>query len=330
MNSGMEKDKAIVKAICISEKRGVAKHPVDEAEFVASFGIKGDAHAGNWHRQVSLLSACTIDEFNKKGAHVRPGDFGENLIIDGIDVAKLPVGATVTVEASGGDVVLHITQKGKECHSHCEIYKRVGDCIMPREGVFAEVIKGGIVRTHDEVRITPPDPDRPFTAAVVILSDKASAGERKDESGPCACALLEESGYDVIECIVIPDDRQRLKKELIRLSDQRQTDLIITSGGTGFSMRDTTPEATMEVAERNAPGISEYMRQRSFEKTDRAMLSRGVSVIRKKSLIVNLPGSPKAVKECLGFILDPIEHGIRILRGDESECARVDDTDKKI
>ena len=120
---------------------------------------------------------------------------------------------------------------------------------------------------------------------------------------------------------MLPDEPEVLKQQLIRLADGRQLDLVVTSGGTGFSMRDQTPEATMAVADRNAPGIAEYIRYRSMELTSRAMLGRGVSVIRKKTLIVNLPGSPKAVRESLGFILEPLEHGIKILRGSASECA---------
>ena len=143
-----------------------------------------------------------------------------------------------------------------------------------------------------------------------------------DESGPAAVRMLKEAGYEVVETMIVPDEPAVLKTQMIRLADGRQVDLILTSGGTGFSMRDQTPEATLAVADRNAPGIAEYIRLRSMEKTNRAMLSRGVSVIRKKTLIVNLPGSPKAVQESLGFILDSLEHGLKILRGTASECAR--------
>jgi molybdenum cofactor synthesis domain-containing protein len=122
--------------------------------------------------------------------------------------------------------------------------------------------------------------------------------------------------------MILPDEPLLLKKELIRLADQRAVDLVLTSGGTGFSMRDRTPEATMEVADRDAPGIAEYIRMRSMQITDRAMLSRGASAIRKETLIVNLPGSPKAVKESLSFILPSLDHGLKILRGSATECAR--------
>ena len=310
--------KGTVKAVCISSAKGTEKRPVETGHFLRNFGIEHDAHAGKWHRQVSLLSYDKVEEFNRKGAMVTDGDFGENLLVEGIDFKNLPVGTIL----KAGNVILRMTQIGKECHSHCAIHQRVGDCIMPREGVFAEVLEEGEIRPGDEMTVALPDPDRPFTAAVITLSDKGAKGERKDESGPAAAAMLEEAGYEVVETLILPDEPLLLKKELCRLADQRQVELIITSGGTGFSLRDQTPEATMAVADRNAPGISEYIRMRSAQITDRAMLSRGVSVIRKGSLIINLPGSPKAVKESLGFILGALDHGLKILRGSASECAR--------
>ncbi|MCR4807118.1 MAG: MOSC domain-containing protein [Lachnospiraceae bacterium] len=307
-----------IRAICISEKRGTVKHEVDNAVLKEGYGIEGDAHAGSWHRQVSLLSACAVDDFNELGAGVKPGDFGENIIVEGIDCLSLPVGSILTL-GEEEPVKLKITQKGKECHTHCQIYKRMGECIMPHKGIFAEVILGGKISRGDLVSVEYPDENRPFRVAVIVLSDRASAGEYNDLSGPKACEILKGKGYEIIESMVIPDDKDRLKAELIRLSDGREADLIITSGGTGFSPRDITPEVTLEVAERNAPGIAEYMRMRSVEVTDRAMLSRGVSAIRGKTLIVNLPGSPKAVEECLGFILGALEHGLKILRGNACE-----------
>ncbi|WP_367933173.1 MogA/MoaB family molybdenum cofactor biosynthesis protein, partial [Enterocloster citroniae] len=184
------------------------------------------------------------------------------------------------------------------------------------------VVKEGIIRPGDVMRMELPAQDRPLTAAIITLSDKGARGERKDESGPAAKEMLEQAGYEVVETLLIPDEPALLKTQLIRLADGRQLDLILTSGGTGFSLRDQTPEATLAIADRNAPGIAEAIRFKSLQITDRAMLSRGASVIRGRTLIVNLPGSPKAVRESLGFIMDSLEHGIKILRGSASECAR--------
>ena len=164
--------------------------------------------------------------------------------------------------------------------------------------------------------------EKSFKAAVITVSDKGARGERVDESGPAAKEMLEEAGYEVVETLIIPDEPEELKTELIRLADEVWADLVVTSGGTGFSMRDQTPEATLAVADRLAPGIAEAIRYQSMAVTNRAMLSRGVSVIRRQTVIVNLPGSPKAGRESLGYILDSLDHGIRILRGSASECAR--------
>jgi molybdenum cofactor synthesis domain-containing protein len=310
--------KGRVRAVCISPAKGTEKRPIESGHFIKDYGIENDAHAGNWHRQVSLLSYDRVEEFNAKGANVVDGDFGENLLVEGLDFKKLPVGTKLYA----GTVILQMTQIGKECHSHCAIHARVGDCIMPREGVFAEVLCDGNIHAGDEMTAVLPDPDRPFTAAVITMSDKGAKGERMDESGPAAVEMLRAAGYEVVETLILPDEPSALKTQLIRLSDSRQVDLILTSGGTGFSGRDQTPEATMAVAERNAPGIAEYIRMRSMQVTNRAMLSRGVSVIRGGTLIVNLPGSPKAVRESLEFILDSLDHGLRILRGSAGECAR--------
>ena len=167
-----------------------------------------------------------------------------------------------------------------------------------------------------------PDPRRPYQAAVVTLSDKGFSGEREDKSGPVLTEMLQHAGYEVVETIILPDEQKKIETELIRLSDGRQVDLILTTGGTGFSERDCTPEATMAVATKNAPGIAEAIRAYSMQYTKRAMLSRGASVIRNQTLIINLPGSPKAVKESMECILDQLSHGLGILTGREGECGR--------
>lgn len=305
--------------ICTSEKRGTVKTEQKEVNLIENWGLEGDAHGGSWHRQVSLLSYEKIQNFREKGADVALGAFGENLIIEGYDFRDLPVGTRFRI----GDAILEMTQIGKNCHSHCEIYKRMGDCIMPREGVFAEVVKGGHIKVGDKVEQLPLDENRPFTAAVITLSDKGSRGEREDKSGPEAVRIAEEAGYIVKESLLLPDEKETLKKELKRLADQRQINVVFTTGGTGFSERDVTPEATIEVCNRMANGIAEAIRNYSMTITPRAMFSRGVSGIRGKTLIINLPGSPKAVKEAMEFLLPHLEHGLGVLRGTSRECARV-------
>lgn len=308
----------VVKAICISTDRGTAKTEIPEAEIKAGWGIAQDAHAGRWHRQISMLSLEKIQEFQQKGADVGYGAFGENLIVEGYALSMLPVGTRFQIE----DAVLELTQIGKECHSHCEIYKKMGDCIMPREGVFAKAIRDGHIRKGSLIEMVPPANDRPYTAAVITLSDKGAAGEREDKSGPLAQKMLAEAGFDVVETLLLADEQKILEQQLARLADQRQVDLILTTGGTGFSSRDITPEATIAVCDRMARGIAEAVRAYSMAVTKRAMLSRAESGIRKKTLIVNLPGSPKAVKESLDFLLPELGHGLGILRGTQWECGK--------
>ncbi len=137
----------LVKAICISEKKGVQKKNIHKANVIENFGIEGDAHAGNWHRQVSLLSYDKVDAFRQAGAPVVDGSFGENILVEGIDFKTLPIGTHFQCN----DVILELTQIGKECHSGCEIFQIMGDCIMPREGVFAIVLQGGIISEGDDL-----------------------------------------------------------------------------------------------------------------------------------------------------------------------------------
>ena len=306
----------IVKAICISEKKGTQKHRVEEAVFIEDYGIENDAHAGKWHRQVRLLSYDKIEDFKKRGADVIDGAFGENLVVEGFDFRNLPVGTIFQC----GDVILEMTQIGKQCHSHCEIYKIMGECIMPKEGVFTKVIQGGIIRTGDEMTII--GERSRFKTAVLTLSDKGAAGEREDKSGPLIREIIEKENYLVVDQRVLPDEQKTIEETLIHLCDRLKVDLILTTGGTGFSLRDRTPEATMAVADRMAPGIAEAIRAYSMQITNRAMLSRGVSALRGQTLIINLPGSPKAVKESLDCILPALPHGLEILKGSASECAR--------
>ncbi|MEE3482387.1 MAG: molybdenum cofactor synthesis domain-containing protein [Lachnospiraceae bacterium] len=345
-------------ALCRSDAKGTQKYRVEEADFVNDYGMAGDAHAGHWHRQVSLLAQERVDTYRAKGMDLADGAFGENIDTEGIDLTALSVGSRLAI----GEALLEVTQIGKSCHGHCPIFEATGDCIMPREGIFAVVKHGGHVKAGDEIKVFAPDPERPYTAAVITLSDRAFAGEREDKSGPLIKEILSEqkrtrnaadtegsggiesgtsfekaeSGegasdatspvegksepmFDVVETLLLPDGRERLEKELIRLSDQRQVDIIFTTGGTGFSDRDQTPEATEAVCDRMTPGIPEAIRAASMAITPKAMLSRQTAGIRNHTLIINLPGSPKACREDLDIVLPALAHGLDVLRGNSGE-----------
>ncbi|MCR4805790.1 MAG: MOSC domain-containing protein [Clostridia bacterium] len=305
----------IVKAVCISEVRGTKKHSVKEIRFVPNWGIEGDAHAGNWHRAVSLLSFEKFEAARQRFAEagfpaLQPGDFAENILVEGIDFAKLPVG----IRFRCGSAVLRMTQIGKECHADCEIRRLTGDCIMPREGVFAVVEEGGTIRAGDAFGILP-------TVAVITVSDSGAAGMREDKAGPEVVRMMEQIGYIVGETHIVSDDRENLANLMAQIVDENRAQLILTTGGTGFSPRDNAPEATMDIVERPVPGIPEAMRAYSMRITPRGMLSRSAAGIRRRTLIINLPGSPKAARENLEAVIPALNHGIEILVGAATNCA---------
>ena len=159
-----------------------------------------------------------------------------------------------------------------------------------------------------------------YTAAVLTVSDRSFRGQRPDEAGPLVCSLLEEAGYSILETGVVPDEQPDIEAALVRLADQTGAALVVTTGGTGFSPRDVTPEATLAVCERLTPGIPEAMRAASLAITPRAMLSRAAAGIRGGTLIINLPGSPKAARENLEAVLPALEHGLKMLLGGPADC----------
>lgn len=162
-----------------------------------------------------------------------------------------------------------------------------------------------------------------FKVGIITASDKGSKGEREDKSGQVIKDIVTKKGYRVEKYIVLPDDVEELSQEMIKMSDDLKIDLILTTGGTGFSKRDVTPEATIQVIDQATPGIAEAMRYFSLQITKRAMLSRATAGIRKnQTLVINLPGSPKAVDETLNYIIDSVHHGLEIMTGRDSECAR--------
>ena len=302
-----------ITALCVSERRGTQKIFVESARFVTEFGIDGDAHAGDWHRQVSFIGQAEVDAFKARGAKVTAGSFGENIIAEGFRFKDLPIGTRLR----SGQVFFEVTQIGKECHNHCAIYQQLGDCIMPREGVFARVLHGGEIKVGDELSLAE---KIPLDAAIITVSDRGFHGLRdEDTSGDKCEELLRAAGYEIFSRATVPDVKKLIVDKLTELADIG-VGLVLTTGGTGFSIRDVTPEATLEVCTRMAPGIAEAMRAESLKVTGRAMLSRAVAGICKRTVIVNLPGSPKAVAECLNVVLPQLRHGIEILRGETGNC----------
>jgi molybdenum cofactor synthesis domain-containing protein len=310
-----------VEALCIGDRKGERKRPVPAAVFRADHGIEGDAHAGPWHRQVSLLAAEDIEAVRKAALPaLAPGAFAENVILSGLEFARIGLGTRLRL---GRGVVLAVTQIGKVCHAPCEIARATGDCLMPRAGIFARVEHGGEVRPGDPAEVLSLVPRERFQAVVLTVSDRCSRGEATDTAGPAVARLLEESLHaNVYRNEIIPDERDRIGDRLRHYSDGHTIDLVVTVGGTGFAPRDVTPEATRDVVERPTPGLDEAMRAASLAKTPHAALSRGASGIRGATLILNLPGSERAAVENLQAIVAALRHGLEKLRGDPSDCGR--------
>jgi molybdenum cofactor synthesis domain-containing protein len=307
-----------VEAVCTSPRPAEPKQPVESAVFRADHGIQGDAHAGDWHRQVSLLAAEDIETVRRRLPDLRPGAFAENVVVSGLDLAPVGLGTCLRL---GRDVVLSVTQIGKVCHVPCRIAEATGDCIMPRLGLFARVESGGEVRPGDDAEIVSLIGRARFQAVVLTVSDRCSRGEAEDTAGPAVARRIEEALHaHVYRLAIVPDEREQISARLRHYADGHSIDLVLTVGGTGFSPRDSTPEATRAVLDRPAPGLDEAMRAAGLARTPRAMLSRGASGIRAQTLIVNLPGSERAAVENLEAILDALPHGLEKLRGDPSPC----------
>lgn len=310
---------AKVHAICTSENKGEQKRSVQEVRLVKDHGIEGDAHAGFAHRQLSLLATDAIQIMKDAGLpDLQDGAFGENLIVDGLDINALGLGTRLRL---GDEVEIRITQRGKVCHDRCNIYHTVGDCIMPRMGIFAEVLQGGALKAGDAIEILEAVPLSTIQAVVLTISDTCSRGEAEDTAGPaCAQLLQEQMGAHLYDTRILPDKESLIADTLKSYASGRGIDLVLAVGGTGFSPRDVTPEAVRQVVDRLTPGLDEAMRAASMEITPRAMLSRAVSGIRRTTLIVSLPGSRKSSTENLQTLLPSLPHGLAKLRGDISPC----------
>jgi molybdenum cofactor synthesis domain-containing protein len=296
--------------VCISAKKGIAKHEVPSLSLRVEHGVEGDAHAGDWHRQVSLLAHTDIESMRAKGLSLKPGAFGENLVIDGLNTDSLGIGSRLRV----GSALLELTQIGKVCHTRCAIYYSTGDCIMPRLGLFARVLEAGELHSGMPVQVVFQVPRSTIQAAVLTISDRFAAGTILDTAGPSVADLLQgKLNARIAWSRTVPDNVDQIADALKDLCDRR-VDLLITAGGTGISPHNVTLEATRKVIDREVPGIAEAMRACTSAHTLNAMLSRAVAGVRQETLIINLPGSRKAAMEYLGAILPVLAHVVHMLR----------------
>jgi molybdopterin adenylyltransferase len=303
-----------VVSVNVAETKGVRKDPVESITLVVDHGVEGDAHAGPWHRQVSLLAGESIAKMLEACPGVDPGAFGENITTEGLVLYELPVGARFYA----GEALLEVTQIGKVCHDRCAIFHQAGDCVMPREGIFARVIEGGEIHPGNGIVLLKPSL---IVAAVLTVSDKGSRGEREDTSGAALEEGLKGLGVASVERVIVPDEQDRISAELRRWADETKVNLILTTGGTGMTTRDVTPEATLAVLDRRAPGFAEAMRAGSLASTPHAMISRAVSGIRGRTLIINMPGSPGACREQFAMIAKALPHAVEKLLDRGGDCA---------
>ncbi|MFH1434498.1 MAG: molybdenum cofactor synthesis domain-containing protein, partial [Pseudomonadota bacterium] len=283
-----------IAAICMSESKHVEKQEVAGARVKKDFGLEGDAHAGPGHRQVSIIDAGQVRLAAEKYGEIKSGAFGENFVVVGIDLQKVGMGSKIRL---GDGVLVEVTQIGKVCHDRCAIYEKVGECPMSSEGVFGRVLEGGDVKKGDAAVVEKLVGRGAPQCAVVVVSDRCHRGETKDTAGELLCGILDESGFHAFEKVIVPDEKAKIAEALKFLCDERGADIVFTAGGTGMALRDVTPEATAEVIERDVPGISEALRMLTMAKAPRSILSRGVSGIRGRTLVINFPGSEKAVAE---------------------------------
>lgn len=299
-----------VVSVNISEKKGTIKIPVPEIE-LNELGVAQDAHAGDWHRQVSLLADESVQRFtHAAGRKVNYGEFAENITTKGLELVNTHPLDRLTI----GEAELEITQIGKECHgTSCAIFREVGSCVMPKEGIFARVLKNGIVKAGDDVIYSP----RIYNVLIITLSDRASRGEYSDRSGPKIEQLLnaffETEGWKfAIDRKLIPDDAKALKT-LLEEARKDQVDIVITTGGTGIGPRDITPEVVKPFLDKEIPGIMELIRFKYGSLKPNALLSRAIAGVMQSTLVYTLPGSVKAVEEYMTEITPTLRHSIYML-----------------
>lgn len=309
------KQEITIRSLNRSEEKGQVKVPVPEIVLTTK-GIEGDAHAGPWHRQVSLLAVESKVKYETEtGTQVPDGGFGENISTEGFTLHYArPLDRFVS-----GDLVLELTQVGKKCHGgKCAIYKQSGECIMPDEGVFCRVLHGGKLKAGDRLEYVP----RTFHMKVITLSDRAYGGFYPDRSGP---GILEEMerwfGENRLkyasEHVILPDDKDSFSREL-GSAIEAKVDLVFTTGSTGLGTRDMAPDVAQHHMERQIPGIMELIRVKHGMVNPNAALSRSVAGQTGKTLIFVLPGSTRAVREYLQEILSSLWHMILMVNDIDS------------
>lgn len=301
-----------VLSVNTSREKGTIKEPAEEIT-LNHHGVMNDAHSGPWHRQVSMLGKESVDRFSREaGRAIAFGEFAENITTEGLELVK----TSPLDRFSGENVELEVTQIGKSCHgSACAIFREVGNCVMPKEGIFARVIRQGSLRPGDVLTYKP----RVFRFHVVTLSDRASKGVYTDRSGPRVVELLNDHFSTKprnveTEHSVIPDDASSLSV-LIEKTTYDEVDVILTTGGTGIGPRDITVETVKPMLDKEIPGIMEMIRVKYGNEKPNALLSRGVAGLIGETLIYTLPGSVKAVNEYMAEILKTLEHLIYMRHG---------------
>lgn len=299
----MQKIKVL--SVNISNEKGTVKVPVDQIELNEQ-GVLGDAHAGDWHRQVSMLGKESFDRFSKlAGREIKFGEFAENITTEGIELVNTKPGDKFI----GKNIELEVTQIGKKCHGDsCAIYREVGNCVMPKEGIFVWVKKSGTLKPGDELEFIP----KIYKVLIITMSDRAHKGTYDDRSGPAVVAKVDEFFESIkwqhtIETMILPDDDRMLRGNLLRAKDIRY-DLIITTGGTGIGARDITPDVVKESLDKEIPGIMEMIRLKYGAEKPNALLSRGVAGVMGNAFVYTLPGSVKAVNEYMNEITKTLKH----------------------
>jgi len=299
-----------VVSVNISEKKGTIKVPVQEIE-LNELGVATDAHAGNWHRQVSLLADESVQRFtHAAGRSIQYGEFAENITTKGLELVDTHPLDRLHI----GEAELEITQIGKECHgTSCAIFKEVGNCVMPKEGIFARVLRNGSVKAGDKIDYIPYN----YRVLIITLSDRASRGEYSDRSGPkieqTLLAFFEKEGWKhSINKELIPDDAKALST-LLTTARETGIDIVITTGGTGIGPRDITPDVVKPFIDKEIPGIMELIRFKYGSIKPNALISRAIAGVMGSTLVYTLPGSVKAVDEYMTEILPTLRHSIYML-----------------